>query len=152
MQLRRLRRTTDADQRQQLQHDLAEGEQHEGAADKDLGRERREREHGAAEFSHVPIGAEQDDQLEEERHGDQAERLDQPQRTRAAEQRRQPAADIDAIGDRRIRDVEPQRIRPRTRQLPEGEQVIALIGEQREHGGVDQHRLGRQRAENRASP
>jgi len=147
VQRRPPRRATDADQRQQLQRRLAEDEQHGRAADEHLDGKRREREREPADFGHVPIGAEQDDELEQEGRGDEAERLDRPQRPRRAEQRRQRAAEIEAIGDRRIGDVEAQRVRPRTGQLPECKRIIALISEQGEGDGVDDHRRYRQGAE-----
>ena len=64
----------------------------------------------AADLGHVPVGAEHNDELEQERHGDEAERLDRPQRARVAQQRRQRPAEVDAIGDRRVGDVEAQRV------------------------------------------
>ena len=85
---RRATRLT-VDQRQQLQPALADDEQRDGATDKGLAPGTRTSPTIGADFRHVPIGAEQDDQLEEEGHGDQADRLDRPQRATIADQRRQ---------------------------------------------------------------
>ena len=152
VQRRPPRQPADADQRQQLQRRLVHDEQHDDAADEHFRRKRRQQRNQAADLGHVPVGAEHDDELEQERHGGEAERLDRPQRARVAQQRRQRPAEIDAIGDRRVGDVEAQRVRPRSGQLPERKRVVALIGEQREGGGVDQQRRSRQGAEKGPPP
>ena len=59
---------------------------------------------------------------------------------------------IDAIGDRRVGDVEAHRVPPRSGQLPERKRVVALIGEEREGGGVDKQRRSRQGAEKGPPP
>ena len=83
MQRRPPRQPTDADQRQQLQRRLVHDEQHDDAADEHFRRKRLERRDQTANFGHMPVGAEHDDELEQERQGDEAERLDRTQRTRA---------------------------------------------------------------------
>ena len=112
VQRRPPRQPTDADQRQQLQRRLVHDEQHDDAADEHFRRKRRERRDQTADFGHMPVGAEHDDELEQERQGDEAERLDRTQRTRGAQQRRERPAEVDAIGDRRVGDIEAHRVAP----------------------------------------
>ena len=153
MQRRPPRRPADADQRQKLQADLADDEQRDGAADDHLGRESGKAGTKPADLRHVPVGAEQDDELEQERHGDEADRLDRPQRATIADQRRQRAAKIDAIGDRRRRRRRAAANRPTGRPIArKPSESLRWIGEQRECHCVEQDRRVARSPSERAPP
>ena len=159
MRARRPRQPVDADQADQNQDRLADEPQDQRASDRDLGDERQVgvRGHGGAEFGHMPVGANRQQQVEQEGDRDQAQRLDQPQAAKAADERQDRTAGVDDQRDRRSRRIEPKDIRPRSGQLPEAERVIAIEGEDRERRGVnrDQRRgiwaLGARPAQERQS-
>ena len=115
------------------------------------------RGHGGAELGHVPVGADRKQEVEQERDRDQAQRLDEPKPAKAADERQDRTAGVDDQRDRRAGRIEAKDVRPRARQLPEAERVIAIKGEDRERRGVngDQRRgiraLGSRPAQKRQS-
>ena len=139
MRTRRSRQSVDADQADQSQDRLANEPQRQRAPDRDLSAKRQVgvRGDGGAELGHVPVGADREQQVEQERDRDQAQRLDEPKAAKAADQRQDRTAGIDDQRDRRAGRVEAEDVRPRPRQLPEAERVIALKREDREGRGVN---------------
>ena len=99
----------------------------------------------------MPIRAQRNDEIEEKRDRDEADRLDRAHRAMAADQRRQRAADVNGVGDRRVRDVETRHVGPGPRQLPEGEIIVALKSEDRESRRVESDRRRRPNAEQRSA-
>ena len=59
------------------------------------------RRHGGAELGHVPVGANRKQEVEQERDRDEAQRLDDPQSPKAADERQDRAAKVDDHRDRR---------------------------------------------------
>ena len=97
------------------------------------------RGHRGAEFGHMPVGANRQQQVEQEGDRDQAQRLDQSQAAKAADERQDRTEGIDDERDRRPRRVEAKDVHPRSRQLPEAERVIAIKGEDRERRRVNRN-------------
>ena len=135
----RARQQVDADQVDQNEDRLADEPKRQRASDGDLRWKGQigVRGHGGAEFGHVPVGADREQQVEQERDRDQAHRLDEPKSAKAADERQDRTAGVDDQRDRRAGRIEPKDVRPRARQLPEAERVIAIKGEDRERRGVD---------------
>ena len=93
--------------------------------------------HCSAHPSHAPVGADREQQVEQEGNRDQAHRLDEPESASAADKSQNRTAGVDDQRDRRPGRVETPDVRPRSRQLPESERIIALKGEDRESRGVE---------------
>ncbi len=135
----RTREPVDADQADQRQHGSAEKPERQRAPDGGLHRKRPGGVRGdeAADLGHVPVGVQNQEDIEEERHGEEADRLHETERAIAAGQRHRRAAEIHDNRNRRARNIEPKDVGPRPGQLPKPERVVSLVGEEREGRGVE---------------
>ena len=109
--------------------------------------------HQGADLRHMPIRSEDKKQIEQEGHSNQTDRLDEAQASVAGDQRHDRAADIDCERYRRTRNIEPEDVRPRSRQLPETQRVVSLKSEDGKDGRVGRNErfgiraLGKRRAQ-----
>ena len=139
MRARRAWNPVNADQADQNQDRLADEPKRQRASDDDLRWKGQTgvRRHGGAELGHVPVGANRKQEVEQERDRDEAQRLDDPQSPKAADEGQDRAAKVDDHRDGGPRRIEAKDVRPRPRQLPESERIVALNREDRERRGVD---------------
>ena len=135
----RTREPVDADQADQRQHGRAEKPERQRAPDGGLHRKRPGSVRGdeAAYLGHVPVGVQDQEDIEEERQREEADRLHGTRRPIAAGQGHRRAAEIHDKRNRRARNIKPEDVGPGPGQLPKPERVVSLIGEEREGRGVE---------------